>query len=43
MTITDVARARARVAREVDSDYTQAMAAKLRQFVREQTGWSSLQ
>jgi hydroxymethylglutaryl-CoA reductase (NADPH) len=38
MTITDLARARARVPREVDSDYTHAMAAKRREFVREQTG-----
>ena len=38
MTITDVARARTRVPREVDSDYTHAMAAKRREFVREQTG-----
>lgn len=38
MTITDVARARARVPRDVDSDYTHAMAAKRREFVREQTG-----
>jgi hydroxymethylglutaryl-CoA reductase (NADPH) len=38
MTSTDLARARARVPREVDSDYTHAMAAKRREFVREQTG-----
>ncbi len=38
MTTADLARARARVPREVDSDYTQAMAAKRREFVREQTG-----
>lgn len=38
MTTTDSARARARVPREVDSDYTHAMAAKRREFVREQTG-----
>src|SRR5579864_6028015 len=38
MTTTDLARARARVPREVDSDYTHAMAAKRREFVREQTG-----
>src|SRR5579864_998019 len=38
MTISDLARARARVPREVDSDYTHAMAAKRREFVREQTG-----
>src|SRR5579864_4574621 len=38
MTTTDLARARARVPREVDSDYTNAMAAKRREFVREQTG-----
>ena len=38
MTTTDLARARARVPREVDCDYTHAMAAKRREFVREQTG-----
>jgi hydroxymethylglutaryl-CoA reductase (NADPH) len=38
MTTTDSARARARIPREVDSDYTHAMAAKRREFVREQTG-----
>ena len=38
MTITDPARARTRVPREVDCDYTHAMAAKRREFVREQTG-----
>jgi len=38
MTSADLARARARIPREVDSDYTHAMAAKRREFVREQTG-----
>ena len=38
MITTDSARARTRVPREVDSDYTHAMAAKRREFVREQTG-----
>jgi hydroxymethylglutaryl-CoA reductase (NADPH) len=38
MTTTDLARARTRVPREVDSDYTHAMAAKRREFVRGQTG-----
>ena len=38
MTTTDLARARTRVPRDVDSDYTHAMAAKRREFVRERTG-----
>jgi hydroxymethylglutaryl-CoA reductase (NADPH) len=38
MTTADLARARARVPRDVDRDYTHAMAAKRREFVREQTG-----
>ena len=38
MTTTNSTRARARVPRDVASDYTHAMAAKRREFVREQTG-----
>ena len=38
MATTDSARARARVPRAVDRDYTHAMAEKRREFVREQTG-----